>query len=208
MTKNKFLEPYKKFYSDRDNEQLELFRLLSDKYKLKKVLYPGSYVHVTASFVFPDVTYVDTDPKAKKFFASEEVIPFIVNKKEYTKKPKVSYHPISYTEDFGGKEKAYDLLISLYAGFISMPCKKYLKKNGILLVNNSHGDAGLANLDSEFKFIGVINRRGQKFIYSDKKLDSYFITKKPQEITKEFLLKQNRGLGYTKSANLYLFRKI
>ena len=34
--------------------------------------------------------------------------------------------------------------------------ERYLKVGGILAVNNSHGDAGLASIDPDYEFIGVI----------------------------------------------------
>ena len=61
---------------------------------------------------------------------------------------------ISYTAGFAEAEKSFDLLISQYAGFVSQHCKKYLKIGGILLVNNSHGDASMAKLDDDYKFVG------------------------------------------------------
>ena len=35
----------------------------------QRVLYPGSYVDVAPSFVFPTVTYVDIDDRAQAFFS-------------------------------------------------------------------------------------------------------------------------------------------
>ncbi len=37
-----------------------------------------------------------------------------------------------------------DLIISQYAGFVGQETKRYLKEGGILLCNDSHGDATLA----------------------------------------------------------------
>ena len=59
---------YNHYYIDRKFERLNLFRQLKEKYGGKRVLYPGSFVHITPSFVYPDVVYVDNDPEAKKFF--------------------------------------------------------------------------------------------------------------------------------------------
>jgi len=77
-----------------------------------------------------------------------------------------------------------------------------------LLANNSHGDASMASIDADYKFIGVLNKRQNKYTLSEKNLDSYFIPKMPREITKEYLEKIKRGIGYTKSPTAYLFRRI
>jgi hypothetical protein len=82
------------------------------------------------------------------------------------------------------------------------------KIDGILLANNSHGDASMASIDADYKFIGVLNKRQNKYTLSEKNLDSYFIPKMPREITKEYLEKIKRGIGYTKSPTAYLFRRI
>ena len=37
----------------------------------ERALYPGSYVDLAPSFVWPSVTYVDTDRRAAQFFADE-----------------------------------------------------------------------------------------------------------------------------------------
>ena len=50
-----------------------------------------------------------------------------------------------------------ELVISQYAGFVSENCKRYLPRGGYLIANNSHGDAGLASCDREFKFVAVVN---------------------------------------------------
>ena len=46
---------YKKYYIDRDYEQLDLFRLINRTYEITRAIYPGSYVHISPSFIFPDV---------------------------------------------------------------------------------------------------------------------------------------------------------
>ena len=100
-------------------------------------------------------------------------------------------------------------MISQYAGFISQCCKKYLKKGGILLANNSHGDASMAHLDGDFEFIGVIYRSNRQYRLTEKNLDKYFIPKKADlKVTKAYLEKTQRGVGYTKTANAYIFRKL
>jgi hypothetical protein len=65
----------------------------------------------------------------------------------------------------------------------------------------------LALIDIGYKFIGVINKRRNKFSFSEKNLESYFIPKKPRNVTREYLEKVKRGIGYTKSPTVYLFKK-
>lgn len=178
-----------------------------EKYTIKSAIYPGSYIHVTPSFIIPDVVYVDSDKKAKKFFASEEVYTFIAEEKVYAEDAQVRYYASDYSKNFMEKDETFDLMISQYAGFISQACKKYLKPGGILIANNSHGDAGVAFCDKDYSLIAVGNQRDGKWVISEKNMESYFIPKKAMDVTKEYLMTLNRGIGYMKSAGIYIFRK-
>ena len=79
----------------------------------------------------------------------DDVVSFVVRHKVYNETPMMAFHSSSYEADLPEPNGSFDLLISLYAGFISKPCKRYLKRGGILAVNNSHGDAGLASIDPD-----------------------------------------------------------
>lgn len=188
-------------------DRKNLIKSLVERFTIKSALYPGSYIHITPSFLIPKVVYVDLDKKAKKFFAENAVYRFINDQKEYEEEASVNFYPSDYSKPFLKEELMVDLLISQYAGFISQSCKQYLKTGGILVANNSHGDAGVAFHDESFQLIAVANNRKGKWVISDKKLEEYFIPKKDFEVTKEYLLTLNRGLGYKKSAGVYIFRK-
>jgi hypothetical protein len=138
---------YKKYYVDRDDERLDLFVILAERFNIKSALYPGSFVHITPSIVFPKVVYVDADKRAKSFFNDAAVVDFISKRKIYEDKPIICFHHKDYTEDIGEPIDSFDLLISQYAGFVSQHCKRYLKVSGLLLVNNSHGDASMSSID-------------------------------------------------------------
>lgn len=86
-------------------------------------------------------------------------------------------------------------------------CKNYLKRRGLLLANNSHGDASIAILDREFSLIGVLYRANKRLYLTKKDLDAYFIPKKKIEIMVKYLEKTMKGVGYKKTANYYLFKK-
>lgn len=113
-----------------------------------------------------------------------------------------------FTKKLDLPKQGFDLLISQYAGLISHYCKTYLKTCGILVANNSHGDASMAFLDSDYELIGVINKNNNKYVFSDKNLDAYFIPKNRDQVTKEELLRTLKGIGYTKSAGNYVFEKV
>ncbi len=195
-------------YNQKMGDRYGLFKLLNDEFSIKTASYPGSYIDITPSLFFSTSYYIDTDKKAKKFFANKkEIIKYIKENKTYEQKPNLRFFPEDYRKRFDDIIDSSDLMISLYAGFISKYCKDLLKKNGLLLANNSHGDASMAHLDNNFNFFGVINYQNKKYSLKTENLNEYFIPKKDIIVSKELLEKTNRGIGYTKTADYYLFVK-
>lgn len=202
-------EIYKKYFLDNQFERRGLFQSLQEKHHIQSALYPGSFAHITPSFYIPHVVYVDSDKQAKKFFQDEaSVSKIIAQNKIYTQEPSFRFLPLDYYKPLDLTEQSFDLLISSYAGFVSQPGKKYLKIGGILLANNSHGDAGLAKIDQDYELIGVVNGRQEKYTISEKNLDEYFIPKKQITLTRDYLEQLGKGVGYTKTANFYIFQRI
>ena len=204
MISTKDYEEYMKKIGDRYG----LFRTINENFKIITATYPGSYIDITPSLFFPITYYIDNDKKAKRFFKNEkEIINYIQKNKTYNEEFKIKYFLDDYRTEFIELINSSDLLISLYAGFISKYCKGLLRKNGLLIANNSHGDASMAQLDNDFIFFGIIDYQNNKYYLKTNNLDEYFIPKKNLTVTKELLEKTNRGVGYTKSARYYLFKK-
>jgi len=199
---------YKKYYSDRDYEQLDLFRLVKEKYGVTKIVYPGSFIHVSPAFIFTDAVFIDSDKNAKKFFNDDKLSEFVTKRKEHDEIPRIIFHGIDYNKIIPKLVGQFDLMISQYAGFISKACKEYLKIGGILLVNNSHGDAGLASIGKDYKFIAVVNKTKGKYRILEASLWKYFILKKKIIVTEELIYNMGKGIGYTKTAPLYIFERI
>ena len=199
---------YEKNHPNKDDERLGLFQRINEEYSIKKVLYSGSYAHITPAFVFPVVVFNDVYKKLQKFYESTEIKEYINKRKIHSGEVTYSYICADYNNPLPLKEGEFDLLISQYSGFISRACKQYLKIGGILVVNNSHGDASMASISPDYEFIAVVNKRSNKFYLSTRNLEQYFIPKKEIEITEEFLDKYMRGVGYRKSATDYVFKRI
>ena len=89
--KGKYIALYEKNHSNKDDERLGLFQRLNDEYSIEKVLYPGSYAHITPSFVFHNVIYNDTYKKLQEFYDSDEIFQYICKRKEYDGDPFYSY---------------------------------------------------------------------------------------------------------------------
>ena len=199
---------YEKNHIIKHDERLGLFQQLNKEYSIKKVLYPGSYAHITPIFVFPMVIFNDVYKKLESFYDSDEVYNYIKKRRSYSEESVYSYINADFNTPFLVKEEEFDLLISQYSGFISRACKQYLKIGGILVVNNSHGDASMASISPDYEFIAVINKRGNNFTLSTQNLEKYFIPKKDIKISEQFLEKHQHGVGYTKTATNYIFKRI
>ena len=157
---------YNRYHLNCGDERRELFFLLRDEYKCRTGLYPGCFVLITPSFYIPGMIYVDSDLKAKRFFTSRAASLMVQKEKIYKEDSLMNFYYQDYRAFIPIAFESADLLISQYAGYVSDYCSRYLKKGGILLVNNSHGDAGLAKADPGFNFIGVLR---QKMSQVDKK---------------------------------------
>ena len=190
-------------------DRRRLFQVVGEHISPERVLYPGSYVDLSPSFVFPNVAYVDIDKRANAFFEDQDGIRELIRESAASpKQPQVAFIHADYTSDLGLADASFDLLVSLYAGFVSEACTDALRIGGTLLVNSSHGDVAMADLDPRYQLAGVIQHRSGAYKISATNLDSYLIPKKPQQLTRSSLHRSGRGVAYSKPAFAYLFTRI
>ncbi len=201
-----------KLWAKQDQHQgdrLRLFSAVATEVDASTVLYPGSFVDVAPSFVFPSVVYVDNDRRADQFFADDGGVEEIIAANTIDQRARsVTFIPADYQTDLELADQSFDLLISLYAGFISEHCSRYLRVGGSLLVNSSHGDVAMASIDPQFRLVAVVNATGGTYRVQTSALDTYLVPKKPQSITAETLHRLGRGIAYTKSPFAYIFRRL
>lgn len=205
--KPKHLALYRHHYRDHDFERAHLFERIAERYGATSALYPGSFVHVTPSFVFPIVVFVDLDARAKRFFADAGLPSFVSEHKRYPEEPTIRFHAADYRGELDEPAEGFDLLISQYAGPVSQHTKRHLGIEGLLLANDSHGDASLASLDGDYRFVAAVlkGRAGYRLDTDD--LERYFVPKSDVEVTRERIERMQRGIGYTKRASAYLFER-
>jgi len=194
-------------------DHLRLFSAVAQAIDAETVFYPGCYVDVAPSFVFGSVTYLDLDRRAPRFFADTDGVREIVAQHRVPDaagpaEPEITFIHGDYAATLDLPDEHFDLLVSLYAGFISEQCTRHLKIGGTLLVNPSHGDAAMASIDPRYVLAGVVTAQAGDYRVDTKDLDTYLIPKKPQAITADSLHQANRGIGYTKSPFAYLFTRV
>ncbi len=196
------IDEYKE-YINKIGDRTELYKSITDAFEIRSALYPGSHIDVSPSLVIPKVTYVDSFKGTAKFFKNmNEILNFIEEYKQYEGSCEMSFYNENYEKNLN-LEKV-DLIISQYAGFVGQATKVYLKKGGILLCNDSHGDATLAYGDSDYEFIGVINLNN---MIDTENLEKYFKFNRSRDIDFEKVRKTMKGPKYQTKAENYIFRK-
>ena len=204
---------YEKHHASREDERLGLFESDRAEFGVTLGLYPGCFVHVTPLFVIPAMYYVDSDRSASRFCADGTAKELVEQNRTYGESSFLEFHFQDYRTRIPVDDGNVELLISQYAGFVSENCKRYLARGGYLIANNSHGDAGLASCDHEFKFVAVVHRRGDRWSLDTRNLSDYFIPRSrtvPRESSElaNHIRELCRGIGYTKSATDYVFEKV
>ena len=92
-----------------------------------RVLYPGSYNHITASLLFKDVEYVDGVAKVGPAFASHAVVEYVAENKAYEREAAMNFTRANCESDMKFTDPApFDALVSLSAGLVSPFCGEVL----------------------------------------------------------------------------------
>lgn len=186
-----------------------LFAAVASAVSAANVLYPGSFVDVAPSFVWESVTYVDVDRRARQFFADEHGVSTLLAEHDTDPADRtLRFIEADYRDPLGVDDGEFDLLISLYAGFVSEHCTRYLRPGGTLLVNPSHGDAAMASIDGRYRLRGVVTSRAGEYSVSTRDLDAHLVPTRDVEVTREALHASGRGVACTKSPFAYLFERI
>ena len=204
---------YAEYHASRQDERRGLFEIARKELGVESGLYPGCFVHIMPSFDIRRMVYVDTDRRAQSFFSTGVGEALVREYKAYREEPDIAFHLQDYMKQLPIDDGSVDLLVSQYAGFVSEHCKRYLRKGGVLIANNSHADAGLASCDPDLELIAVIERRGERFRLSSSRLDEYFIPKSvrvPQgnDALRQHLRRLGKGIAYTRPAANYVFQKL
>lgn len=194
-------------YRDSIGDRSSLFSALVNVWPVQEALYPGSYVDLSPSTAIPSVTYVDTDARAARFFADDDQVQSELRGRTLPGAgEQVRFLHTDYSLPLDVPEGSVGLLISLYAGLASEDCRRYLRPNGWLLANTSHGDASLAALDPTLRLVAVVQHRGDRYRLLTDQLDDYLVPKRPEAADPDLIRGSGRGIAYTRSAFAYLFQ--
>jgi hypothetical protein len=200
---------YERFYSALSFDRAGLFELIKDKYGCGTVLYPGCSIHITPSFYFQHVVYVDINETAKEFFQDNQNILSIVNSnKKYKKSAYIQFIHSDYTEKLPVRENNYDLLLSIYAGGITESCKKYIKPGGIIVSNNHRNDAQQALKEPSVRLEALIRRKGKKYNIENGTGEKMLKALQEHSVPTKNMKNSSSGLKYVDNEYYFVFRKI
>ena len=203
MAKRVTWSQYRESIGDRSG----LFHALADQCPVDRGLYPGSYVDLSPSTALRSVTYVDTDARAARFFADEGLVRAeLAGRTRPGAGDEVRFLAADYTDPLDVPEGSVDLLISLFAGPVWEHTRRYLRADGWVLANTSHGDASLAALDPSLRLVAAVQHQGDRYRLVTEGLGEYLIPKRPEAADPDRIRASGRGIAYTRTAFAYLFQ--
>lgn len=192
---------YSKFYKSIGFERKGLLELIKKEYNPALVLYPGCSIHITPSFYFSYVVYIDKSDLAKEFFRNVAQVSQLINTtKNYKEPAHWRYIEGDFNIDLGLNESYFDLLLSVFSGKMTGCCEKYIKPGGLILTTSLFSDNESISNNNNFDLTGIIRCLNGKY-----KVD-YDI--KTRTKSKSTLRRRNTGFEYVDKEEYYVYRKI
>lgn len=207
MTSNSAIAPYEKQYRNIGFERAGLFKLIREIYHCTEVLYPGSSVHITPSFYFPHVVYVDRSQAAIDFFANQTAVHTYINrKKTYKRSTYIRFIAQDYAGDLPLPEGSFDLLLALFAPRVMHTCHKYLKKGGLLVTNIFQDEALVAAASLALGFLSMVQYQKKAYALVEDAPEKWLNAANTGK-TKRYLQQASIGYEYVEAENYFIFRK-
>ena len=66
----------------------------------------------------------------------------------------------------------------------------------------------MPSIDDDYELTAIYNRSRNTYSIGERNLPEYFIPKSEIEVTRDYLEKIQRGIGYKKTTSGYIFRKV
>ncbi len=211
------LNIYLEHYRNRPDCNCDLgpvFQQLRANFGAARTLYLGRWLHLTPSLFFSEVTYVDSLAGFANAMADPALLEYVNHHKAYPEAAQIRCYQEDYRAFAAATEAAFDLLISLNAGFVSRYGKRFLRPGGRLLVNDEHYDARRAWTDPDYRLIGAFAGSGLLLETTEAQLAAYFKTDRETRFTAEMVAgdagrpPSRARFKPTKSAPAYLFEKL
>jgi hypothetical protein len=193
-------------YAKHPGDREALFAATAQHTDARTALYPGSFIDISPSTAFPEVTYLDVDRRAARFFADlDDVRSILADLQPTPVDPVLRFLSTDYRDQL--QLPPVDLLISLYAGPVSHYCTGLLSVGGHLLAGTSHGDVTLALRDPRYLLEAVLLHHDHRYRIRTTDLAPFISLRGPAPSSEE-ILRTCRGGSYRRPATAYLFRRV
>lgn len=191
---------YSQFYKSIGFERSGLFKLIKETFNPKTVLYPGCSIHVTPSFYFHHVVYIDKSKQSTDFFKDKIGVSELINQnKTYKESSYWKFIPDDFQLDLGIKDESFDMVLSLFSGKTIIFCERFVKPGGLILTNNLFSDNESIKDRNDFKLIELI--KCKNFNYS-------FECKDPiPKIIQSKLRPSIKGFDYIDNETYFIYQK-
>ena len=152
-------------YESIEFERIGLFECLKSEFGERNILYLGSSVHVTPSFVFSNVTYVDNSENTRDFFKDETAVrQFVKRKKVYRHEPKIKYVNADYNT--GELSKQHDLILALFAPGSLGAASRAASRNALIVYLPLPSENRASEITKDLKITGSVQMKNGKYQYS------------------------------------------
>ena len=204
-----YLRDYRKMRHSHD--LIGVFRAVCDLIGVQRVVYPGSYVHLTPSLVFPRVCYLDSVKGFGAAMQSDDLVPWLDAHKEYAEPVELTAIETAYNRIPSRLLARFGLMVSLNAGAISQDCKPLLAPGAHVVANDGHYDAARARVDADYTLVAAFRADGA-YETGEEALRGYFVSKQGQPLTREMLAENAQRspskarYKMARAADAFLFR--
>lgn len=199
---------YNNLYANIGFDRTDLFELIKEVFHSEKVIYPGCSMHISPSFIFQHVVYIDKSKDSGDFFSDSQAVREIIENNKRDKGSRyfqfLSFDYIS--ERLPLKDSSFDLLISLYANNIMDYCSRYVRDKGIIISNNFHDEAIKAIKQDDLAMIGYIRKTKNKYNYYSENPTKELKHRDEGNIQKLCMKNKNDSIWYEDNETYYVFQ--
>ncbi|WKN42067.1 hypothetical protein [Tunicatimonas pelagia] len=193
-------EKYRSLYQSLNFERRGLFALVHSEWGDRNTLYPASSIHITPSFFFSRVTYLDKSAVAAKFFQDQQAVQRLVNQeKVYRKEASINFLHQDFQKEMLLPNHDFNLLISLFGGNLIQQFAGCLIPNGLILTcNRFSGQQQVAEI--RYTHLATIQYRRGKYIIVESSTT-------PRHSNKDFIRNSRRQWQFKDNEQYYIYQK-
>ncbi|TJX13464.1 hypothetical protein E9840_09470 [Tissierella creatinini] len=199
---------YNNQYTDIGFDRTSLFEFIKEVFHSEKVLYPGSSIHISPSFIFEHVIYVDKSKAAEDFFMDNQAVKKIIeNNRRGNGSRYYEFLSFDYiNEGLPLRDYSFDLLISLYADNIIDYCRRYVRDKGMIISNNFHDEALKAVKYDELTLVGYIHKTKNRYAFYNDEPTRELKHRDEEKIQKLCMKNKNGSIWYEDKETYYVFQ--